>query len=76
MGEGFINWRYIVGKKNSILDMTGVSFPMPRLFDYPGDMQSPICQTPMDWLVVLGLRYLNRLAIYLFYLVAYRTYLK
>jgi hypothetical protein len=55
MGEGFINWGYIAGKKNSILEMKGVSFSMPRLFDYSGDMQSPIWQTPMDWLVVWGL---------------------
>ena len=32
MGEGFINWGYIVGKKNSILDMKGLSFYMPRFF--------------------------------------------
>ena len=34
MGEGFINWGYIVGKKNSMLDMKGLTFSMPRLFDY------------------------------------------
>ena len=32
--EGFINWVYIVGKKNSILDMKGLSYSMSRLFDY------------------------------------------
>ena len=25
-------------EKNSILDMKGLSFSMPRLFDYPGDI--------------------------------------
>jgi len=34
MGEGFINWGYIVEKKNSMLDMKGLSFPMTRVFDY------------------------------------------
>ena len=34
MGEGFINWVYIVGKKNSMLHMKGLTFSMPRLFDY------------------------------------------
>jgi hypothetical protein len=34
MGEGFINWGYIVGKKNSMLHMKGLIFPMSRLFDY------------------------------------------
>ena len=34
MGEGFINWGYIVVEKNSILDMKGLTFSMPRLFDY------------------------------------------
>ena len=34
MGEGFINWGYIVGKKNSMLHMKGLTFSMPRLFDY------------------------------------------
>ena len=38
MGEGFINWGYIVGKKNSMLDMKGLSFSILRLFDYPGDI--------------------------------------
>jgi len=38
MGEGFINWGYIVGKKNSMLDMKGLSFPMTRVFDYLGYM--------------------------------------
>ena len=38
MGEGFINWGYIVGKKNSMLDMKGLSFSMPRVFDYLGYM--------------------------------------
>ncbi len=34
MGEGFINWGYIVGKKNSMLHMKGLTFSMSRLFDY------------------------------------------
>ena len=34
MGEGFINWGYIVGKRNSMLHMKGLTFTMPRLFDY------------------------------------------
>jgi len=34
MGEGFINWRNFVEKKNSMLDMKGLTFSMPRLFDY------------------------------------------
>ena len=29
MGEGFINWGYIVGKKNSMLDMKGLTFLCP-----------------------------------------------
>ena len=37
MGEGFINQGYIVVEKNSILDMKGLSYSMPRLFDYPGE---------------------------------------
>ena len=38
MGEGFINWGYIVVEKNSILDMKGLSYSMPRLFDYLRDI--------------------------------------
>ena len=38
MGEGFINWGYIVVEKHSMLDMKGLSFSMPRLFDYLGYM--------------------------------------
>ena len=38
MGEGFINWGYIVVEKNSMLDMKGLSSSMPRVFDYPGDI--------------------------------------
>ena len=34
MGEGFINWGYIVGKRNSMLHMKGLTFTMPRLLDY------------------------------------------
>jgi len=36
MGEGFINWGYLIVEKNSILGMMGLSFSMPRLFDYQG----------------------------------------
>ena len=38
MGGGFINWGYIVGKKNSMLHMKGLSFSMTRVFDYLGYM--------------------------------------
>ena len=34
MGEGFINWWYIVVEKNPILDMKGLSYSMSSLFDY------------------------------------------
>ena len=34
MGEGFINGGYIVGKMIPRLDMKGLTFSMPRLFDY------------------------------------------
>ena len=27
-----------MGKKDSIVGMTGLSFSIPRLFDYPGDI--------------------------------------
>ena len=60
MGEGFINWRYIVVEKNPILDMKGLSYSMSSLFDYlryvPGlsraqvfssIFSSSVC-TPMD----------------------------
>ena len=60
MGEGFINWLNFVEKKNSILDMKGLTFSMPRLFDYlkyvpclsraqvfPSIFSSSAC-TPMD----------------------------
>ena len=32
MGEGFNNWGFILVGKNSILDMKGLSFYMPRFF--------------------------------------------
>ena len=38
VGEGFINQGYIVVEKNSILDMKGLSFSMPSLFEYLGYM--------------------------------------
>jgi hypothetical protein len=38
MGEGFNNWRFILVGKNSILDMKGLSFSIPSLFDYLGYM--------------------------------------
>jgi len=34
MGEGFINWWYILVEKDSILDMKGLSYSMSSLFDY------------------------------------------
>ena len=34
MGEGLLNWGYIAGKRNSMLHMKGLTFTMPRLFDY------------------------------------------
>ena len=38
MGEGFINWGYIVVENHYMLDKKGLSFPMPRLVDYLGYM--------------------------------------
>jgi hypothetical protein len=34
MGEGFINWWYILVENDSILDMKGLSYSMSSLFDY------------------------------------------
>ena len=36
LGEGLVNCGYIVVEKDSMLDVKGLSFSMPRLLDYLG----------------------------------------